>query len=83
MTEAHYPERSKAKTVFTLGIIGFVIPPLALFAWNYGLEGLRAQRHQRRDPRNRGTAETGTVMGIVATVLWALLLLAVGMSSGI
>jgi hypothetical protein len=83
MDEAHYPERSKARIVFTLGIIGFVIPPLALFAWIYGLEELRAQRHQRRDPRNKGTAETGTVMGIVATVLWALLFAAWTVSSGI
>jgi hypothetical protein len=54
MYEAHYPERSKAKTVLTLGIIAIVIPLLAPFAWIYGAEELRAQRHERRDPRNFG-----------------------------
>jgi hypothetical protein len=78
-----YPEKSKAKIVFTLGIIGCVIPPVALYAWILGLDELRAQRHQRRVPSNNGTAETGTVMGIVATILWALLLAAVAMTSGI
>jgi hypothetical protein len=83
MYKSHYPERSKARTVLTLGIIGIVIPLVAPFAWIYGAEELRAQRNERRDPRNFGSAQTGMVMGIIATVLWAVLLVAFGMGNAI
>ena len=83
MYEAHYPERSKAKTVRTLGIIGIVIPLVAPFAWLYGAQELRAQRNERRDPRNFGPAQTGMVLGIIGTALWAVLLVGFSMGNAI
>lgn len=82
MYEAHYPERSKAKTVRTLGIIGIVIPLVAPFAWIYGVQELRAQRNERRDPRNFGSAQAGMAMGIIGTILWSIVLLAFIYGSG-
>ena len=67
----HYPERSKARTVRTLGLIGLVFPLLAPFAWIMGAEELRAQRAERRDPRNFDPAHTGMWLGILSTLAWS------------
>lgn len=70
---ARYPEPSQATTVLVLGILGLVVcQVLGPFAWVMGNRELEAIDAGRRPPENRGTANAGRVLGIVGTVLLAL-----------
>ena len=67
-----YPESSQATTVLVLGIIGIVLCQLlGPFAWVMGNRELEAIDAGRRPPENRGTANAGKILGIIATVLLA------------
>lgn len=67
-----YPETSQATTVLVLGIIGVVLCQiLGPFAWVMGNKELEAIDAGRRAPENRGTANAGKILGIIATVLLA------------
>lgn len=67
-----YPESSQATTVLVLGIIGIVLCQLlGPFAWVMGNKELEAIDAGRRPPENRGTANAGKILGIIATVLMA------------
>jgi hypothetical protein len=67
-----YPESSQATTVLVLGIIGIVLCQiLGPFAWVMGNKELEAIDAGRRPPENRGTANAGKILGIIATVLLA------------
>lgn len=69
---AAYPEKSQATTVLVLGIIGILCcGPLGIVAWVMGQNELNAIDAGRRDPSQRGTANAGRIIGIIATVLWA------------
>jgi hypothetical protein len=82
---SRYPEPSQATTVLVLGILGVVVcQVLGPFAWVMGNKELAAIDAGLRPPENRSTANAGRILGIVGTVLLALvpiiiiLLLAVG-----
>lgn len=68
-----YPEASQATTVLVLGILGLVVCQiLGPFAWVMGNKELEAIDAGRRAPENRGTANAGRILGIIATVLLAI-----------
>lgn len=65
-----YPEESQATTILVLGILGIICcVPLGIAAWVMGNRELQAIDSGRRNPDNRGTANAGRIIGIVATVL--------------
>lgn len=66
-----YPEESQATTILVLGILSLICSclPLGIAAWVMGNRELQAIDSGRRNPENRGTANAGRVIGIVATVL--------------
>jgi hypothetical protein len=66
-----YPEESQATTILVLGILSLICSclPLGVAAWVMGNRELQALDSGRRNPDNRGTANAGRVIGIVATVL--------------
>jgi len=73
-----YPEASQATTVLVLGILGLVVCQiLGPFAWVMGNKELEAIDAGRRAPENRGTANAGRILGIIATVLLAVTLVAI------
>jgi hypothetical protein len=68
-----YPEASQATTILVLGIIGIVLCQLlGPVAWVMGNNEVQAIDAGRRPPENRGTANAGRILGIIATVLLAL-----------
>jgi hypothetical protein len=70
---AQYPEATQATTILVLGILGIVIcQVLGPFAWVMGNKELAAIDAGRRPPENRGTANAGRILGIIGTVLLAL-----------
>jgi hypothetical protein len=84
-----YPEATQATTILVLGILGIVVcQVLGPFAWVMGNKELAAIDAGRRPPENRGTANAGRVLGIVGTVLLALvpiiviIIIAAGVSFG-
>lgn len=71
--EAGYAEASQATTILVLGILGLVCcGPLGVVAWIMGNNEIQAIDAGRRDPANRGTANAGRIVGIVATVFLAI-----------
>lgn len=73
-----YPEASQATTILVLGIIGVVLCQLlGPVAWVMGNNELQAIDAGRRAPENRGTANAGRILGIIATVLLAISILVV------
>lgn len=66
-----YPEESQATTILVLGILSFLCScfPLGIAAWVLGNRELQAIDAGMRNPANRGTANAGRIIGIVATVL--------------
>jgi hypothetical protein len=66
-----YPEESQATTILVLGILSLICSclPLGIAAWVMGNRELQAIDSGRRNPDNRGTANAGRIIGIVATVL--------------
>ena len=72
-TASAYPEESQATTILVLGILGVICcAPLGIAAWIMGNKELEAIDAGRRNPENRGTANAGRIIGIVATVLLGL-----------
>jgi hypothetical protein len=70
MTDQYYQEDSQATTILVLGILGLVLcQVLGPFAWVMGNKELAAIDAGTRAPENRGTAQAGKVLGIIATVL--------------
>lgn len=56
-----------------LGILGIICcGPLGIAAWVMGNRELEAIDAGRRNPENRGTANAGRIIGIVATALLVL-----------
>jgi ABC-type Fe3+ transport system permease subunit len=83
MTAVPYPEQSQATTILILGIIGLVCcGPLGIAAWIMGNRELEAIDEGRRNPEQRSTANAGRIIGIIATILWALGLLVALLSFG-
>jgi ABC-type Fe3+ transport system permease subunit len=65
-----YSEPSQATTVLVLGILSLVVcGVLGPVAWSMGNTELAAIDAGRRPPENRGTANAGRILGIIATVL--------------
>ena len=59
--------------ILVLGILGLVCcGPLGIVAWVMGNNEIQAIDAGRRDPANRGTANAGRIVGIVATVFLAI-----------
>jgi len=71
-----YPEKSQTVLVFVLGLCGLVIcqllGPVAWYLGNQELAGIDAGR---RPADQRGLAQAGRIMGIVGSVLIALLVI--------
>jgi hypothetical protein len=68
-----YPEPSQATTILVLGILSIVVCQiLGPFAWVMGNKEIQAIDAGRRPPENRGTANAGRILGIVGTVLLAI-----------
>ncbi|MGI9609317.1 MAG: DUF4190 domain-containing protein [Acidimicrobiia bacterium] len=71
--QAAYPESSQSTMILVLGILGLLCcGPLGIVAWIMGNNEIKAIDEGRRDPSSRGTANAGRIIGIVATVLWAI-----------
>jgi len=71
--EAGYQEASQSTTILVLGILGLLCcGPLGIVAWVMGNNEIQAIDAGRRDPANRGTANAGRIVGIVATVFLAI-----------
>lgn len=72
-TAAAYPEQSQATTILVLGILGLICcAPLGIAAWIMGNKELQAIDAGLRNPENRGTANAGRIIGIIATALLVL-----------
>ena len=70
MTDQYYQEDSQATTILVLGILSLVVCQiLGPIAWVMGNNELAGIDAGRRPPQNRGTAQAGRILGIVATVL--------------
>ncbi len=70
MTDQYYQEDSQATTVLVLGILSLVVCQiLGPIAWVMGNSELAGIDAGRRPPQNRGTAQAGRILGIIATVL--------------
>jgi len=70
MTDQYYQEDSQATTVLVLGILSLVVCQiLGPIAWVMGNNELAGIDAGRRPPQNRGTAQAGRILGIIATVL--------------
>ena len=73
MTDQYYQEDSQATTVLVLGILGLVLCQiLGPFAWVMGNKEIAAIDAGQRAPENRGTAQAGRILGIIATALMAI-----------
>lgn len=72
-----YAEESQATTILVLGILSLLCSclPLGVAAWIMGNRELQAIDSGRRNPDNRGTANAGRIIGIVATVLGLIVLI--------
>jgi len=71
-----YEEKSEAVVALILGILGFVVCQLTSpFAWQIGQRELDAIDAGRRDPKDRGLATAGKILGIVGTALLVLAIL--------
>jgi hypothetical protein len=66
-----YPEESQANTILVLGILSLICSclPLGIAAWVMGNRELEAIDGGMRNPANRGTANAGRIIGMVATAL--------------
>ena len=70
MTDQYYQEDSQATTILVLGILSLVVCQiLGPIAWVMGNNELAGIDAGRRPPQNRGTAQAGRILGIIATVL--------------
>ena len=70
MTDQYYQEDSQATTILVLGILSLVVCQiLGPIAWVMGNNELTGIDAGRRPPQNRGTAQAGRILGIIATVL--------------
>lgn len=70
MTDQYYPEDSQATTILVIGILALVLCQiLGPIAWVMGNNELAGIDAGRRPPQNRGTAQAGRILGIIATVL--------------
>lgn len=83
-----YPESSRATSVLVIGILSLVACGiLGPFAWSMGNTELEAIDSGRRDPSNRGTAQAGRILGMIATaflalgVIFFILIVLVGLSA--
>jgi ABC-type Fe3+ transport system permease subunit len=64
-----YTEASQATTILVLGILSLVVcGVLGPVAWAMGNNEVAAIDAGRRPPENRGTANAGRILGIIATV---------------
>ena len=69
-----YPEDSQATTALVLGILGIFFGLLAPFAWYIGNEEVKAIDAGRRPPENRSNAQTGKILGMVMTIVQAVII---------
>ena len=69
-------EPSQAVLALVLGIIGvFVFQVVAPAAWVIGSREIQAIDAGRRNPEDRGVAVAGKILGIIGTVILALIVL--------
>lgn len=59
--------------MLVLGILGLVMRfPLGIAAWVLGNGDMREMDAGRMDPTGRGLTQAGKVLGVIATLVWAL-----------
>ena len=64
---------SNATLVLVLGILGIVLcAPLGIVAWIMGNNALRELDQGFGDPSTRGMVVAGRILGIIATILFAI-----------
>jgi len=69
-----FAEQSEAVLALVLGILGFVCCQLTSpFAWKIGQRELDAIDAGRRDPKDRGLAMAGKILGIIGSAFLALI----------
>jgi len=62
--------------ILTFGILGILCcGPLGIVAWVMGASDLREIRGGRMDPSGRGLTQAGMVVGIIATIIFILMVL--------
>lgn len=71
-----YTRPHRGGTILTLGILAifcnFCFIP-GICAWSMGSNDLNAMRRGQMDPRGRGTTQAGQILGIIGTILSAIL----------
>lgn len=70
---AHYDEPHRGGLMLALGIIGLVVCPIVgIAAWVMASNDLRAIEEGRMDPEGKQFTQVGKILGIVASILFAL-----------
>ena len=73
-----YPESSNAVASLVVSLCGFIFCGLLFpIGWWLGSKEVRAIDEGRRDPSNRGTARAGQLIGMIMTILFVLMIVAV------
>jgi len=70
---SHYDEPHRGGMMLALGIIGLVVCPIVgIFAWVMSANDLRAMDEGRMDPEGKQFTQVGKILGLVASILFAL-----------
>ena len=84
---SRYQVPHRGPLILVLGIMGLIVqcPVFPLMSWVMGSNDLREMQAGRMDPAGRDLTRTGTVIGMVLSILWiaVMLLIFVAMLAGI
>jgi hypothetical protein len=70
----------RGSVILTLGILGLVVCPLlGIAAWQMGNDDLRHMRYGRMDPSGRDLTSAGRVLGLVATGIFVIQIILIGL----
>jgi hypothetical protein len=70
----------RGSVILTLGILGLVVCPLlGIAAWQMGNDDLSHMRYGRMEPSGRDLTSAGRVLGMVATGIFVIQIIAIGL----
>ncbi|OWK44502.1 hypothetical protein [Fimbriiglobus ruber] len=75
--DPHYDEPHRGMLILVLGILGLALqcPMVGIVAWVLGAADIRAMDEGRMDPEGRQTTQAGKILGIAASILFAVQIL--------